>query len=217
MDTSSNDQVLSDIFEKSPLPSLETTSYANEESIFSSWAFWIFVIILLAFLGFNIFNYLAKGTQDVGDYVFPIWGKILTMFGYKVEEAGQEIMYHSATGLEAVAQTEATEPESPSSTSVPNMSPEPTESAPIDRTQDTALNQVTNYSKSQTSGEDYVANDSYTPGEALGGKNGPKAGWCYIGTDDGFRSCSKVGENDVCMSGDIFPTQDVCVNPSLRP
>lgn len=43
-----------------------------------------------------------------------------------------------------------------------------------------------------------------------------KAGFCYIGEDRGFRSCIEVGEGDVCMSGDIFPTEAVCVNPKLR-
>lgn len=43
-----------------------------------------------------------------------------------------------------------------------------------------------------------------------------KSGWCFIGTYSGYRSCSKVGEADKCMSGDIFPTHDVCVNPNLR-
>jgi hypothetical protein len=43
-----------------------------------------------------------------------------------------------------------------------------------------------------------------------------KAGFCYIGEDRGFRSCIKVGEGEKCMSGDIFPTQDLCINPRLR-
>jgi len=43
-----------------------------------------------------------------------------------------------------------------------------------------------------------------------------KAGFCYIGEDRGFRSCIDVGEGDVCMSGDIFPTQAICINPNLR-
>ena len=43
-----------------------------------------------------------------------------------------------------------------------------------------------------------------------------KAGFCYIGEDRGFRSCISVGEGDTCMSGDIFPSMEVCVNPSLR-
>jgi hypothetical protein len=43
-----------------------------------------------------------------------------------------------------------------------------------------------------------------------------KSGFCYIGEDRGFRSCINVGEGDTCMSGDIFPTMDRCINPNLR-
>jgi hypothetical protein len=43
-----------------------------------------------------------------------------------------------------------------------------------------------------------------------------KAGFCYIGEDRGFRSCIDVGAGDVCMSGDIFPTEAICINPKLR-
>jgi hypothetical protein len=44
-----------------------------------------------------------------------------------------------------------------------------------------------------------------------------KSGYCYVGEDRGFRSCIEVGESTKCMSGEIFPTMDVCVNPRLRP
>lgn len=43
-----------------------------------------------------------------------------------------------------------------------------------------------------------------------------KPGWCYIGTEKGFRSCASVRPNDVCMSGTIYPTREICINPSLR-
>jgi len=43
-----------------------------------------------------------------------------------------------------------------------------------------------------------------------------KSGYCFIGEDKGFRSCIEVGEGDICMSGDIFPTQAICINPNLR-
>jgi len=43
-----------------------------------------------------------------------------------------------------------------------------------------------------------------------------KSGYCYVGEDRGFRSCIEVGESTKCMSGEIFPTMDVCVNPRLR-
>jgi len=47
-------------------------------------------------------------------------------------------------------------------------------------------------------------------------KPASKSGFCYIGEDRGFRSCIDVGEGDTCMSGDIFPTEAICINPNLR-
>ena len=43
-----------------------------------------------------------------------------------------------------------------------------------------------------------------------------KAGYCYIGEDRGFRSCINVEAGDKCMSGQVFPSQEICMNPSLR-
>lgn len=43
-----------------------------------------------------------------------------------------------------------------------------------------------------------------------------KSGYCYIGEDRGIRSCIKVNKKDICMSGDIFPTKEICINPKLR-
>lgn len=43
-----------------------------------------------------------------------------------------------------------------------------------------------------------------------------ESGFCYIGTDRGVRSCIRVNPGDKCMSGQIFPRRDICVNPSLR-
>jgi hypothetical protein len=43
-----------------------------------------------------------------------------------------------------------------------------------------------------------------------------KSGYCYVGTDHKSRQCINVGPNDLCQSKQIFPTLDVCINPSLR-
>ena len=96
--------------------------------------------------------------------------------------------------------------------SVSKMTPDSAhnQNAP-DNAQNTALNRALNISKQQElPKQEYVANDSYENTQQ------GKAGWCYIGSEQGYRSCSQVGEADICMSGNIFPTQDVCVNPSLR-
>lgn len=47
-------------------------------------------------------------------------------------------------------------------------------------------------------------------------QSGNKTGWCYIGEDRGYRACASVGMRDQCMSGDIFPSHDICINPNLR-
>ena len=43
-----------------------------------------------------------------------------------------------------------------------------------------------------------------------------KSGWCFIGEEHGLRTCSEIGANDACMSGDVFPNQAICMNPNLR-
>ena len=41
-------------------------------------------------------------------------------------------------------------------------------------------------------------------------------GWCYIGTSNNVRSCARVGKNNQCLSGEIFPSLDICRDPTLR-
>ena len=43
-----------------------------------------------------------------------------------------------------------------------------------------------------------------------------QSGYCYIGTDRTFRSCVKMNAGDTCVSKKVFPTKDICINPSLR-
>jgi hypothetical protein len=43
-----------------------------------------------------------------------------------------------------------------------------------------------------------------------------KSGWCFVGQQNGFRSCVKITDADKCMSGNIFPSRDICINPTLR-
>jgi len=80
-----------------------------------------------------------------------------------------------------------------------------------DTSLDTALNNATKSNNSQTT-QTPQADDTYSSNN----KSNNKTGWCYIGEERGYRTCLQVGENDDCMSGDIFPSRDICVNPSLR-
>jgi hypothetical protein len=44
-----------------------------------------------------------------------------------------------------------------------------------------------------------------------------KNSWCLIGEYENKRGCVAVTDSDKCMSGQIFPTQAMCLNPTLSP
>ena len=178
---------------------------------------WILIILILAFLGFNIFVYLAKGTQDINNFFGPLLQKI---FGTTAAITGQTIDV-SAEGAKALVSGTAgvvntgltsvqniTPNQLPSQSSISSQQIQNTFPQP-DSLANSTMNKVLNTAKPQN------LNDEYEALEASSSFTG-KSGWCYIGEEKGFRTCSKVGANDVCMSGDIFPSQEICVNPNLR-
>lgn len=180
---------------------------------------WLIIILILAFLGFNIFVYLAKGTQDITNVFAPL---IQQIFGAVASTTGQ-IVDVSAEGAKTVVGGTANVINA-GLTDVQNITPNNTpttiKSQPVQNTiqqpdilSNNTLNKALNTSKIQQSAQNNDYEADYAASSIQGGG---KAGWCYIGEDRGFRSCSQVGSNDKCMSGEIFPSQDICVNPNLR-
>ena len=176
---------------------------------------WIIIILILAFLGFNIFVYLAKGTQTVSDVFAPLIQKI---FGTTVAVTGETVDV-AAEGAKAVVGGTANVINT-GLTGVqnvtPNTAPSSIKTQPVQNTvpqknqlENDSLNKALNTSKQ--SQNDYEAH-----GASSSVHSADKPGWCYVGEDRGYRTCSQVGVNDQCMSGDIFPTQELCMNPNLR-
>jgi len=42
-----------------------------------------------------------------------------------------------------------------------------------------------------------------------------KTKWCLVGEYQGRRGCIEIGENDTCLSGQIYPDRLKCINPAL--
>jgi hypothetical protein len=164
---------------------------------------WLIILMILAFFGFNVFVYLAKGTQDITDFFKPLIEKITAVVG----GVSSKIVNVTAEGAKGVVNTTADVVDT-GLTAVQDVT-----AIQPDNVQNSSLNKALNTSKQtkQTSSV-YEADESNSKIQS----GTPKSGWCYIGEDRGFRSCAKVGANDDCMSGDIFPTHEICVNPSLR-
>lgn len=182
-----------------------------------SFTTWLLIIIILAFLGFNIFVYLAKGTQDITNFFAPLLEKL---FGTAASVTGQTVDV-AAEGAKAVVGGTATvvntgltgiqniTPNTPSSglksQSVQGTMPQQ------DITSNNSLNRQLNNSQQGGQNNDYQALEASS---SVGGTG--QSGWCFIGEDRGYRSCAQVGPNDQCMSGDIFPSNELCINPNLR-
>ena len=178
---------------------------------------WILIILILAFLGFNIFVYLAKGTETINSVFSPIISLFSGIFG---DTVGQ-VVDVSAEGAKSVVSTTAGVADA-GLTGVqqitPNKASSSVSSVPVTKNQpdlmsNNSLNKALNTSQSsQSPNNDYQADEASSNIQS----GPPKSGWCYIGEDRGFRTCAEVGPNDKCISGDIFPSQDLCVNPTLR-
>jgi hypothetical protein len=42
-----------------------------------------------------------------------------------------------------------------------------------------------------------------------------KSQWCLVGEYQGRRGCVEIGKSDKCLSGQVFPNQKMCLNPTL--
>jgi hypothetical protein len=227
MDSTSTNNNFESILQSSE-PTTSFTSSSSDTGIFSSiqnmsLTTWILIILILAFLGFNVFAYLATGTQTIADIFAPLTEKI---FGTAVVLTG-EVIDVSAEGAKSVVGGTAKVIDS-GLTAIqditPNASPSGIKGQPVNQekqkpgaAQETTLSKALNTSRSQQSKQEQGQQQDYQANEASSSVHSAgKAGWCYVGNDRGFRTCAQVGENDTCMSGDIFPSHEICMNPNLR-
>jgi hypothetical protein len=174
---------------------------------------WIIIVLILAFLGFNIFAYLAQGTKTITDIFGPLVEKL---FGTTVAVTGETVDV-AAEGAKAVVGGTASAINT-GLTAVQDITPnqalssvkgQPTSQQQVDVLQQSTLNKALD--TAQHSQMDYQAHEASSSVHDSG-----KGGWCYVGDDRGYRSCAEVGADDVCMSGQIFPSHEICMNPNLR-
>ena len=177
------------------------SSTANTGLPWSTIIRYFMIILILIFLGFNIFTYLGKITEWLLDLI----KKILAFFGYGIAETTKQVVKVSATGTKGLVDVTAGTVTGGINILEKGLSPKKKRG----KSDMQALDNAVRNQQSEPMPDD--AGSKTQASKARG-----KAGYCYIGEDRGFRSCIQVGEADMCMSGDIFPTHDVCINPSLR-
>lgn len=177
------------------------------------------IVLLLALIGFNVFTYLDDITAWFSETFGAPFRSVAQFLGYAAIDTAHTTVDVTAQGTKSAVDIAAG-----------------AATSGIDVLQQTVDQKGDGQDQDQDQSQDQKGQNQYMSSNAglqralSHAKKQPpqpddatsrtqrtgKSGYCYIGEDRGFRSCIKVGEEDTCMSGDIFPTHAICINPRLR-
>ena len=172
------------------------------------------ILLLLALIGFNVFTYLDDITAWFSETFGAPFRAVAQFLGYAAIDTAQTTVDVTAQGTKSAVDIAAG-----AATSGIDVLQQTIGQKDQEQDQDQAqvqaqaqssnagLQRALSHAKKQPPRPDDATSRTQRTG---------KSGYCYIGEDRGFRSCIKVGEDDTCMSGDIFPTHAICINPRLR-
>ena len=156
---------------------------------------YLIIIIILAFLGLNLFTHLGILTEKIKDILSPL----TNIIGEKTGNVLKTTTLNTAQGIKGIG----------------NLAGNTLESGV-----NIIKNELDGNKNNTTQISDPLLVDEKPKPDATDSniQTAPKtrAGFCYVGEDRGIRSCVKLSKHDKCMSGDIFPTRDLCINPNLR-
>lgn len=185
-------------------PPIASSSFFN----FKSLLFWVFFIIFLAFLGINIFAYLGKGTELLTRILSPITGAIAIITG--------ETTKTTISGTSEGAQTILDKTSKTAQSTIDIVSKGTTGGINVlqDRLKKNSPIIVDPESKNSMIDDDSDDDDNREPEPVK--TSSQTSGFCYIGKINDARYCAKVSSNSNCMSGEIYPSMDICINPKLR-
>ena len=153
------------------------------------------VVIILALLGFNLFSHLGNLTDNIKDFISPI----TNIIGNKTGKALETTTLNTAQGIKGLGNVTGNIIESGMDI--------------VKHDLDGPKNDTTQISDPLIVDEDPEPD---TTDSVIQTKPKTGTGYCYVGEDRGIRSCVKINKNHKCMSGDIFPTREICINPNLR-
>lgn len=184
----------------------------------------VLIVLLLSLIGFNVFTYLDDITAWFGDTFGAPFRAVARYLGYAATDTAQTTVDVAAQGTKSAVDIAA----GAASSGIGVLQQTIGQRQGSDQQQQgqTPSQQGQNMDQSEMSSNaglqralSHAKKESPQPDDATSRtqrQHTGKSGYCYIGEDRGFRSCIKVGEEDTCMSGDIFPTQAICINPRLR-
>jgi hypothetical protein len=160
-------------------------------------------LLILSFLGINLLTTTGNILESVSDILGPFFNQILALLGYTtgtvINKATDVVTDTAKVGIDITGGA------------VQNVGDLLINSTKPDDDQNLD-NKINNAPKSpQEPKPDKSENPIQNPLTAS------KKNWCLVGEYQGRRGCIEVSDQDKCISGQVFPEQKMCLNPTLTP
>ena len=157
----------------------------------------LLVLLILALLGINMFTIFGNILQDFMNWISPYINRIFGNLGYAsgnlIDKSGDLVADTLKTGVDLA------------NGAVGNIGDLLIRAGqPLDNT----INKERGFHKVK----DPLPTPSTSPiqNPISSGKNN----WCYTGEFEGKRGCVEVDDVTKCLSGQLFPNKDTCMDPS---
>ena len=184
----------------------------------------VIIIVVLAFLGFNLLTYLGVTMDKIIGVILPMINRIFNFFGFNsIGEVAADGVTAAGTITKGAVNTAAG-----LTTGTVDIAAGTINSGVdvLEKTVGAAATQSVPASskpvkkpvkeeKKQVVTEDDEYNAEPDDSNSNIQKGGP-GGYCNVGSWKGIRSCIRVEDSGKCLSGEIFPTEEGCINPNLR-
>jgi hypothetical protein len=184
-----------------PESSSSSTIFSNNNIIIIV----LVVLLIFSFLGINILTILGNIFQSFVQIFGPMVSQILSIFGYTtgtVLNKTADVVSDTAKASIDIAEG--------SIQSVGNILRDASNPNVNDKTKYSLDNALNN---SKVSLGEPAADTSENPIQKP--ITAGKQTWCLVGEYQGKRGCIEVNEHDRCLSGQVFPSQKMCLNPTL--
>jgi hypothetical protein len=181
----------------------------NKEDLFSNKnAVIVFLTILLifSFLGINIIKNIGDLLQHILNtilyFIRPLLSDVTFITGSAIDSTGDLVADASKTGIDIAEGTVHSIGDLLKGSNTSNIE---FKSMQLDN----SINKSTIYNKEPK--HDNASNPIQNP------ITSKKSSWCLVGEYQGRRGCIEISEHDKCLSGQVFPEQKMCLNPTFTP
>jgi len=182
----------------------------NSSELFSNKNTIIIVLVallILSFLGINLLSIAGEFFQSIINIFGPLVGQILSFFGYTtgsiINKTADVVGDGAKTGIDIAEGTLH---------SVGDLLKNASEGQ-VDTKARSSLDNALNNKKSN------LSDPQPTPAESPVQKpiTAGKSQWCLVGEYKEKRGCIEIDEHDKCISGQVYPSQKMCLNPTMTP